>query len=126
MPPPRCIVALTCGGMGSGVASVALQDGNRASVVGLKLPGFWFMPSRRVSRRDLEAALADARGQLRRQERELRDLREEADVLREAAETLIHHAPARERFAFIHRFRDRFAARRICRIIATGAGSCCS
>jgi putative transposase len=77
------------------------------------------MSSRRVSRRDLEAALADARGQLRRQEREPRDLREEADVLREAAETLIHHAPARERFAFIHRFRDRFAARRICRIIAT-------
>jgi transposase InsO family protein len=71
------------------------------------------------SRRDLEAALADARGLLRRQERELQALREEADILREAAEALIHHAPARERFAFVHTLRDRFAARRICRIIAT-------
>lgn len=72
------------------------------------------MSSRRASRRDLEAALADARGQLRQQERELRDLHEEAEILREAADTLIHHAPARERFAFIHALRDRFAARRIC------------
>ncbi|WP_051451498.1 IS3 family transposase [Actinospica robiniae] len=71
------------------------------------------------SRRDLEAALADARRQLRRQEHELRDLREEADVLREAAEALIHHAPARERFTFIHALRGRLAVRRICRIIAT-------
>jgi transposase InsO family protein len=77
------------------------------------------MPSRRASRRDLEAALADARGQLRRQEHELRDLREEADVPREAAETLIHHAPARKRITFIHTLRDRLAVRRICRIIAT-------
>jgi hypothetical protein len=80
--------------MGSGVVSVALQDSNGAWVAGLQLPGFWFMPSRRASRRDLVAALADARGQLRRQERELRDLREEADVLREAAETLIHGTAA--------------------------------
>lgn len=86
---------------------------------GLGLPGFWFMSSRRASRRDLEVALADARGQLRRHERELRSLRVEADVLREAAEILIHHAPARERFAFIHTLRDRFTVRRICRIIAT-------
>jgi hypothetical protein len=76
------------------------------------------MASRRASHRDLVASLADARGQLRRQEHELRDLREKADVLREAAEALIHHAPARERFAFIHTLRDRFAARRICQIIA--------
>jgi hypothetical protein len=78
---------------------------------------------RRASRRDLEAALADAHGQLRRHERELQTLREEADVLREAAETLIHHAPARERFAFVHELRDRFPARRICRIIATDHSS---
>lgn len=77
------------------------------------------MPSRRTCRHDLESALADARGQIRRQERELQDLREEAGVLREAAETLIHHAAARERFAFIHALRDRFTVRRICRIIAT-------
>ena len=56
-------------------------------------------------------------------ERELQTLREEADVLREAAETLIHHAPARERFTFIHELRDRFPARRICRIIATDHSS---
>ena len=78
---------------------------------------------RHTSRRDLEAALADARGQLRRHERELHTLREEADVLREAAETLIHHAPARQRFAFVHVLRDRFPARRICRIIATDHSS---
>jgi hypothetical protein len=78
---------------------------------------------RRASRRDLEAALADARGQLRRHERELQMLREEADVLREAAETLIYRAPARERFAFIHELRDRFPARRICPIIATDHSS---
>jgi hypothetical protein len=42
------------------------------------MPVFLFMP-RRTSRRDLEAALADARRQLRRHERELRALREEAD-----------------------------------------------
>jgi putative transposase len=77
----------------------------------------------RISRRDLEAALADARGQLRRHERELQRLREEADVLREAAETLIPHAPARERFTFVHELRDRFPARRICRIIATDHSS---
>jgi hypothetical protein len=41
------------------------------------------MPSSRASRRDLEAALADAHGQLRRQEQELRGLREEADILRQ-------------------------------------------
>nr|WP_307846203.1 IS3 family transposase [Actinospica durhamensis] len=100
-------------------SSVALQDSNGTRVAGRQLPGFWFMPSRRASRRDLEAALADARGQLRRQEHELRDLREEADLGRKSAETLIHHAPARERFTFIHTLRNRFAVRRICRIIAT-------
>ena len=78
---------------------------------------------RRTSRRDLEAALANAHGQLRRHERELQKVREEADVLREAAETLIHHAPARERFAFVHELRDRFPVRRICRIIATDHSS---
>lgn len=88
MPPPRRIVALTCGGMGSGAASAALQDGNRAYVTGPPLPGFWFMPSRHASRRDLEVALANARGKLRQQERELQAMREEADVLREAAEAL--------------------------------------
>lgn len=78
---------------------------------------------RRASRRDLGAAFANARGQLRRRERELQTLREEADVPREAAEALIHRAPARERFAFVHGLRDRFPARQICRIIATDYSS---
>jgi transposase InsO family protein len=57
--------------------------------------------------------------ELRDQRREIQRLREENEVLREAAESLIHHAPARERFAFIHRLRDRFGIRRLCRILAT-------
>jgi len=43
----------------------------------------------------------------------------ENEVLREAAEPLIHYAPARERFAFVHRLRDRFGIRRLCRILVT-------
>ena len=116
--PPSRRLGLTCGEAGSGVVSAVPRDRNRARAARLPVPAFLFMP-RHSSRRDLEVALADARGQLRRHERELQTLREEADVLREAAETLIHHAPARERFAFVHELRDRFPARRICRIIAT-------
>jgi hypothetical protein len=41
------------------------------------------MPSRRANRRDLEATLANARGQLRQQAHELLALQEEADALRE-------------------------------------------
>jgi len=43
----------------------------------------------------------------------------ENEVLRAAAETLIHHAPARERFAFVHRLRGQFGVRRLCRILVT-------
>jgi hypothetical protein len=42
-------------------------------------------------------------------------LREENEVLREAAESLIHYAPARERFAFIHRLRDLWGSKMRCR-----------
>ncbi|MBR7832217.1 hypothetical protein KDL01_03040 [Actinospica durhamensis] len=40
----------------------------------------------------------------------------ENEVLREAAAPLVHQAPAGERFAFIHRLRNRFTAKRLCRI----------
>lgn len=35
----------------------------------------------------------------------------------------IHHAPARERFAFINRLRDRFSVKRLCRVTVTDRGS---
>jgi hypothetical protein len=70
---------------------------------------------RRPSRDDLAVALAQAREELRRSRRENRNLRRENQVLREAAEPLIHHAPARERFTFIHERRDRFSAKLLCR-----------
>jgi transposase InsO family protein len=43
----------------------------------------------------------------------------ENEVLQEAAEPLIHGAPAHERFAFIHRLRNRFTVKRLCRILVT-------
>jgi transposase InsO family protein len=42
-----------------------------------------------------------------------------AEILREAAEPLIHHAPARERFAFVHALRGRFSAKLLCRVLVT-------
>jgi putative transposase len=42
---------------------------------------------------------------------------------REAAQPLIHHAPARERFAFIDRLRDRFSVKRPRRVTITDRGS---
>jgi hypothetical protein len=42
-----------------------------------------------------------------------------SQVLHEAAQPLIHQAPARERFAFIHRLRNRFSVKRLCRILVT-------
>jgi hypothetical protein len=77
------------------------------------------MPARRRDHRDLIATLERQRVELREQRREIQRLREENQVLREAAEPLIHHAPSRERFAFIHRLRDRFGVRRLCRILLT-------
>ena len=89
--PPSRVLALTCDEPGSGVVSAVPRDRNRVRPGRLPVPEFFLMP-RRTSRRDLEAALANAHGQLRRHERELQMPREEANVLREAAETLIHHA----------------------------------
>lgn len=79
--------------------------------------------SRRLSRRDLAAALAQMRDELRRNKRELQDLRRENEILREAAEPLIHHAAARERFAFIHAHRGRFGVKRLCRALVTDSGN---
>jgi len=60
---------------------------------------------------------------LRRSPRENRMLRRENQVLREAAEPLIHRAPAGERFAFIHQRRDRFSAKLLCRVLVTDGAS---
>ena len=59
------------------------------------------------------------RAELREHRREIQRLRVENEILREAAEPLVHHAPARERFAFAHRLRTRFGVRRLCRIPVT-------
>ena len=72
------------------------------------------MPSRRSERRELTATSTSLRVELREQQREIQRLRTENEILREAAEPLIHHAPARERFAFIHRLRGLFGIRRLC------------
>ena len=47
----------------------------------------------------------------------------ENEILREAAEPLIHHAPAHERFAFVHRLRERFGVRRLSRILVADHGN---
>ena len=74
--------------------------------------------SRRLDRHDLLSVNAELRGELLRLRRELERLRVENEVLQEAAEPLIHRAPAHERFAFIHRLRGRFTVKRLCRILA--------
>jgi transposase InsO family protein len=77
------------------------------------------MPACLHDHRDLTATIGSLHVQLREQRREVQRLRVENEVLREAAEPLIHHAPARERFAFVDRLRGRFGIRRLCRILAT-------
>jgi hypothetical protein len=76
-----------------------------------------------LSRRDLTAALAQAHGELRRREREIQNLRRENEILREAAQPLIHHAAARDRFAFIDAHRARFGVKRLCRALVTDSGN---
>jgi hypothetical protein len=63
------------------------------------------------------------RSEAHRHRREIQQLRVENEILREAAQPLIHHAPARERFAFIDRLRDRFSVKRLCRVTITDRGS---
>ena len=77
------------------------------------------MSACRPSRRELEAVIAHMHSEARRHRREIQHLRVENEILREAAQPLIHHAPARERFAFIERLRDRFSVKRLCRVTVT-------
>ena len=77
------------------------------------------MPARQRDHRDPTADRGDLRTELPEQRREIQRLRMENEILREAAEKLIHHAPERERFAFIHERRDRFSAKLLCRILVT-------
>jgi hypothetical protein len=79
----------------------------------------FLIPARRRDHRELKAAVGHLRTELREQRREIQRLRVENEVLREAAQPLIHHAPARKRFAFIHRLRGRFGIRWLCRILVT-------
>jgi hypothetical protein len=63
----------------------------------------------RPSGRDLEGVIVQLRDELRQQRREVKQLRVENEILREAAEPLIRHALARERFEFVHARRGRFS-----------------
>ena len=81
------------------------------------------MSTCRPNRRELEAVITQLHSEARRHRREIQQLRAENEILREAAQPLIHHAPARERFAFIHRLRDRFSVKRLCRVTVTDRGS---
>jgi transposase InsO family protein len=72
-----------------------------------------------VKSRDLAAENAELRGALRRVHRELERVQGEHEILSEAAAGLIHAAPARDRFAFIHELRERFSIRRLCRVLVT-------
>lgn len=75
------------------------------------------------SRRDRLVSLTQLRDELCRVERELAELRVENEILREAAEPLIHHARGRERFAFIDERRGRFGIRLLCRVLVTDPGN---
>lgn len=76
------------------------------------------MPCRQC-RSELVDEIARLRGELRGSRREVQHLRVEDEILRDAAEPLIHHAPAGERFVFIHARRERFGVRRLCRVLVT-------
>jgi hypothetical protein len=76
-----------------------------------------------LSRRDFAAALVQAHSKLRRREREIENLRRANEILREAAQPLIHHAAARDRFAFVHAHRVRFGVKRLCRALVTDSGN---
>jgi hypothetical protein len=54
---------------------------------------------------------AELRAENRRLRRELERLRVENEVLHEAAEPLIHQVAVHERFAFVHRLRNRFTVK---------------
>jgi putative transposase len=80
---------------------------------------FLLVPDCRRDHRDLTATIDCLLVELREHRREIQRLRVENEALREAAEPLVHRAPAHERFAFVHRLRERFGVRRLCRILLT-------
>lgn len=75
--------------------------------------------SRRLGHRDLAAAVTRLREELRGSRREIRNLRRENEVPREAAEPLIHRALMQERFVFIHLRRTRVSVKLLCRVLVT-------
>jgi len=75
--------------------------------------------ARRPGHQELVTTEAQLHVQLRRLRSELEQVRTDHEILREAAAPLIHLAPARERFAFIHAQRDRSSVRRLCRVLIT-------
>ena len=77
------------------------------------------MSTRQRDHHGLTATVESLRAESREHRREIQRLRVENEIVREAAEPLVHHAPARERFAFVHRLRTRFGVRRLCRILVT-------
>jgi putative transposase len=74
------------------------------------------MPGR-VRNHELLSTVVRLRAEVRLYRRETERLRVENEILREAAEPLIHLAPARERFAFIHARRARFSVNVLCRVL---------
>jgi hypothetical protein len=78
---------------------------------------------RRSSLHDLVSAVAQLREEVRRCRSKIGNLQSENEILREAAEPLIHQAAARERFAFIRTRRDRFSVKLLCRVLATDGGN---
>ena len=102
------------------VQCLSFQLGGRATIrnedrlIRMVAAGFLLMP-RRPSRSELVNEIVRLNAELRHGRRVIQHLRIENEVLREAAEPLIHHAPARERFAFIHAARPPYGAERITR-----------
>jgi putative transposase len=74
---------------------------------------------RRLRNHELQSVIALLRAELRHGRREIERLRMEIEILRDAAEPLIHQAPARERFAFIHARRERYSVNRLCQVLVT-------
>jgi len=68
---------------------------------------------------ELTTTVDQLRAELRQLRRELEHIRVDNAILREAAASLIHLAPAHERFAFIHAHSDRFSKRRLSRVLIT-------
>lgn len=77
----------------------------------------------RLNLRELASDVVRLREKLRRCQREIAALRSENEILREAAAPLIHEAPARERFAFMHQRRARFGVNVLCRVLVVDRGN---